>query len=152
MENNMRHGVISMERVLIIGLLVCVSLICAPALSRENRVSTLEIISINKVDTENPSNAACVQWKMNKSDILKSFQKMRRVTSAEWGGECYVYSCSYIGKAKYQGRTYDIEVNAGSYISLTETDGEKTLYFIERNASRSFIESCNCCDVGDKPK
>lgn len=111
-----------------------------------NQVEQLEIVSLKRIDPPNDSDSECANWKMNKHDVLVSFRKMGRVDSVEWGALCYVYTCSYQGQVKYLGRLYDMEVNAGAFIKLTEIDGDATLYFIEKKARPYFVSSCNCCE------
>ena len=125
---------------------------CGLGIVKGSDVVELEIISEMVKETDpafHKRDPECLEWKMTKDDILLSFSKMRKVAPVEWGAWCPVYSCFYIGKARYHGRIYSIEVNAASFISLTEEVGENTLYFIGENPSPLFIVPCNCCEESE---
>jgi hypothetical protein len=116
----------------------------APANERRRIEITTELV--RKDDATATPARECTDWKISKREVVQAFKKMRELSSGEWGSFCYVYPCSYEGKAKYRGRVYEIEVNAGSFLALTGINGGKTRYFIQKERTPYFLAPCNCCE------
>jgi hypothetical protein len=84
------------------------------------------------------------KWAFSDSLAHNLLQKMRKVESNEWYASCTIYPCWYEGVVKDQDTQYEIIINAGGYVILTNES--ETLHFVLIEKSDLFIGICACCE------
>ncbi len=86
----------------------------------------------------------CDTWQLHPNDLEGILEKMTVVSPVEWNAICYNYPCTYTGKVSNGQTTYDIRINAASYVILENK--EQTLIFAAKEKLPIFITACNCCE------
>lgn len=110
----------------------------------------LEVLTLKRINQFDRNDEGCSRWGISKAEVVDAFKSMKQVESQVWGMTCEAYSCAYVGKAKYLGKTYDIEVNAAGAIILF--DNKDAIYFIETVQRKYFLSACQTTDtVPSKP-
>jgi hypothetical protein len=74
-------------------------------------------------------------------DLLKNMEK---VLSNDWYASCTIYPCWYEGNIGNGKEDYEVLINAGGYVILTNSS--KTLHFINREKTNIFLQGCDCCE------
>ena len=92
---------------------------------------------------ENITGSGCLGWKIDESKLENIFTKMELVSPVEWNAICYHLPCSYKGEVSNGHFSYEIEINAASFIVLQNKND--TLIFIAKEKLDIFLLACNCC-------
>ena len=83
-------------------------------------------------------------WSFSIESVSNLLKHMRKVESNEWYALCTIYPCWYEGKVANEKVNYEILINAGGFVILTNED--ETLHFILEDKSSLFIAVCDCCE------
>lgn len=84
------------------------------------------------------------KWSFSVESASNLIKRMRKVEANEWYALCTLYPCWYEGKVSNGEIEYEILINAGGYVTLTNKD--ETLHFIFEKKSNLFIAACDCCE------
>lgn len=102
---------------------------------------TKQYIDATKAELEQTK---CDKWFLTMQDLNGIMKIMKRVEPSEWNKICYTYPCFYIGQVKNDKTEYEIIINSGSYIQLTNS--KETIYFVSTKKIDQFLTPCDCCE------
>lgn len=84
------------------------------------------------------------KWTFTAESTFNLIKEMRKVEANEWYALCTLYPCWYEGIVSNGKTKYEILINAGGYVTLTNKD--ETLHFILEKKSNLFVAVCDCCE------
>lgn len=107
-----------------------------------NRASAFEVLG-HKKNNDYPSSKAdtamCKNWALNSQNIEQIIKDSEPISGPDWHHLFDHLPCSITGQLKQENRTFEFQINGGSWLTIKNNDSTTYFGYFKLNGDKLFV-------------